>query len=230
MAIDFQKMFEDELVKSSAGYDEQIKGYENAQAEEQKALEAQRDNQEKKLQATRQSSQQDAYVSKRMAEKNMPQLLAAQGITGGMAETTASNVFNNYLKAKTAADSTYSTANSDLMSNYMTNSASLKTKYNQLLGEARQKQRDDAFTRAQFAYQVALAEEERRKQEEERRRKEEAAASSKKKGKTSYTPKYTNPNTKKAGTKEFGGYISPYKTTSKYDKTYANAVYGNKWR
>ena len=26
-----------------------------------------------------------------MAEKNMPQLLAAQGITGGMAETTASN-------------------------------------------------------------------------------------------------------------------------------------------
>ena len=38
MAIDFQKMFEDELAKSSAGYDEQIKGYETSRDAEQKAL------------------------------------------------------------------------------------------------------------------------------------------------------------------------------------------------
>lgn len=211
MAVDFQKMFEDELAKSGGGYEEQIKEYQNSQKAEEQALQAQQALQQVKLQKDKQNSQQDAYVAKRMAEKNMPQMLAAQGLTGGMAETTASNIFNDYLKSNTAAENRYSTANSELQNSYTTNSAALKTKYSQLLSEARQKQRDDAFARAQFAYQAALEEEERRKQEEERRRKEEAAARNKKKGKTSYTPKYTNPNTKKAGTKEFGGYISPYK-------------------
>ncbi|MEA5002411.1 MAG: peptidoglycan-binding domain-containing protein [Christensenella sp.] len=161
MEKDFQKMFEEGLAKSGTGYDEQIKGYEQSQAAETAALETQRANQEKKLQAERQGSHQDAYVSKRMAEKNMPQLLAAQGITGGMAETTASNVFNDYLKSKTKADGIYSSANSELQNSFMTNNANLQTKYAQLLSEARQKQRDDAFAKMQWAYQAKNEEEDR---------------------------------------------------------------------
>lgn len=168
MDLDLEKMFNEEFAKSSGGYDEQIKGYEEAQVAEQAALEDQRNRRNQQLQADRLQSQQNAYVSKRMAEKNMPQMLAAQGITGGMAETSASNVFNDYLKAKTAANSTYSKANSDLEGNYMKNSTELKSKYTQLLNELRQKQQADSWEKMQWAYQAKVAEDERKKQEQEK--------------------------------------------------------------
>lgn len=204
---ELENMINEGLAASKGGYDEQIKGYQESQVKEMAALEAQRANQENKLKADRQSSQQDAYVSKRMAEKNMPQLLAAQGITGGMAETTASNVFNDYLKAKTKADSIYSTASNDLQSNFMTNSANLSTKYTQLLNEAQQKKRDDAWTRMQWAYQTAVAEEERKRQEQERA----AAAARKSSGRgTSRSNKSDKP-----GNQITDGYVSPYATQVK---------------
>lgn len=179
MAIDFQKMFEEELAKSGTGYEEQIKEYQNSQKAEEQALQAQQALQQVKLQKDKQNSQQDAYVAKRMAEKNMPQMLAAQGLTGGMAETTASNIFNDYLKSNTAAENRYSTANSEMQNSYMTNSAALKTKYSQLLSEARQKQRDDAFARAQWAHQTSVEEAERKRKEEEAKQAQAAKGGSK---------------------------------------------------
>ena len=175
MAIDLQQMFDDAFAKSSGRDDEQIKGYEAAQIAEQAALGNEVKQQDAKLQAERRQAWQNADTSRRMAENNIPKMLMAQGTAGGMSETTAAHVFNNYLKVKTAAENTYSKANSDLQGNYTTNNANMATRYAQMLGEAREKQRDNAWTKAQWAYRMKAEEEERKRQEEERARAEAAS-------------------------------------------------------
>lgn len=204
MAIDFQKMFEDELAKSSAGYDEQIKGYEASQAAEQKALDDLKAASIKKLEDSTYQAKRDAYSARRSAERELPQILAAQGITGGLTETTASGIYNDFLKAQNKANTTYTQSLADVENDYSKNVADLKTKWASLIGEAQQNKRNDAFAKAQWAYQAALAEEERRKQEEAQR----AAAASRRGG--GGGSGYTNPNTTNAGTKGYGGYINPY--------------------
>ncbi len=179
MELDLPKMIEEGLAKSGGGYEEQIKEYEEAQKAEEQALQAQQVLQQVKLQKDKQNSQQDAYVAKRMAEKNMPQMLAAQGLTGGMAETTASNIFNDYLKSNTAAENRYSTANSELQNSYMANRAELKTKYSQLLSEVRQKQRSEELSKMQWAYQASIEEKERKRKEEEAKQAQAAKGGSK---------------------------------------------------
>lgn len=162
--MDFQQFYEDELEKSTGGYDDQIAGYKAAQTAEEQALQATKEAQEKKLADERYKAQQDAYVTRRMAEKNLPQILAAQGISGGLTETTASNVYNDYLNAQNKANAAYNTANTDVGNTYSTNLAALKTKWAQAIGEAEQNKRNDAFARAQWAYQAWQAEEERKRQ------------------------------------------------------------------
>lgn len=171
--MNFEDFFQKQMTESGNGYDDQIAGYKASQTAEEQALEAQRATQAKKLEDERYKAQQDAYVARRMSEKNLPQLLAAQGISGGMTETTASNIYNDYLNAQNKANSAFSTANTEAGNNYTTNLASLKTKWAQAIGEAEQQKRTDAFAKAQWAYQAWQAEEERKRQEEERRRQEE---------------------------------------------------------
>lgn len=191
MAIDFRKMFEDEMANSGSGYDQQIADYRAAQAQGEKDLTTQRDTQIKKLADQQSQTKQDAYVARRLAEKNMTQFLAAQGINGGMAETTASNIYNDQLKAQNKANSAFSAASTEVGNAYSSNLASLKAKWAQAIGDAETKKREDSFQKAQWAYQMAIQEEERQRQEEER-----AAAAARGSGRVSSksptTPKLTD--------------------------------------
>ena len=103
------------LMESSKGFDEQRKQYQDAQAAEQAALgQAEGHCLQKRAQQELERASQEAYIARTMAGKKMPQMLAAQGISGGMTETTASNIFRDYLRSKSAADASYNTAMSDL--------------------------------------------------------------------------------------------------------------------
>lgn len=163
--MDFKQMYEEQLAKSGAGYDEQIAGYRQAQADEQASLEAQRAASQKELEDNRFTALQNAYGTRRMAEKNLPQFLASQGITGGLTETTASGLYSDWQNAQNAANTSHNKAITELKNSHMGTLASLKTKWAQTIGEAEQNKRNDAFARAQFAYQAYLAEEEKKKQE-----------------------------------------------------------------
>ncbi len=150
MAPNWDDIYRDKFNESSKGFDEQRKQYQDAQAAEQAALDKQRDTASKRAQQ-------------------------AQGISGGMTETTASNIFRDYLRSKSAADASYNTAMSDLQNSYMTNSSTLKSSWAQKQAELDQQQRSQAMEQAKFAYEIALKEEERRKQEEEERKRQEEA-------------------------------------------------------
>lgn len=175
MAPNWDDIYRDKFNESSKGFDEQRKQYQDAQAAEQAALDKQRDTASKRAQQELERASQEAYIARTMAGKKMPQMLAAQGISGGMTETTASNIFRDYLRSKSAADASYNTAMSDLQNSYMTNSSTLKSSWAQKQAELDQQQRSQAMEQAKFAYEIALKEEERRKQEEEERKRQEEA-------------------------------------------------------
>lgn len=47
---------------------------------------------------------QEAYINKMMTLKNLPQNLSAQGLTGGVAESTTAGLYNNYGNARNALE------------------------------------------------------------------------------------------------------------------------------
>lgn len=48
---------------------------------------------------------QEAYINKMMTLKNLPQTLSAQGLTGGVAESTTAGLYNNYGNSRNEIES-----------------------------------------------------------------------------------------------------------------------------
>ncbi len=170
---DWKQIYEDKFNESAKGYDEQKKQYEDAMASEAAALQKNKDTAMANAGKDFESASQQAYIARTMTEKNMPQRLAAQGITGGMTETTNANIFRDFLNSKNAANTAYSKAKTDLENNYMSSSAELKSNWTQKMASLDAQRQAQALEQARFAYQIAVEEEARRKQEEEERRKRE---------------------------------------------------------
>lgn len=137
---------------------------EEQRAAEQKALDAERDRQQGILDRNLFNANQQAYITRMQAQRDMPQQLAAQGIRGGATETTLNNIYNNYLNARNAAKSSYDESTGALSSNYNTNNASLGSKYAQMIADLDSEKRNQALTLAQIRYQQAVEEEERQRQ------------------------------------------------------------------
>lgn len=166
-------------------------------AAEQKALDTERNRQQGILDKNLWNANQQAYITRMQAQRDMPAQLAAQGIRGGATETTLNNLYNNYLNARNTAKASYDDSTGALSSNYNTNLASLGSKYAQMMAQLDSEKRTQALTLAQQKYQQALA-------EEEAARAAAAAAASRGGsggggGTTENTPSYANNDTNYAG-------------------------------
>ncbi len=227
---DWNKIYEEKFNESTKGFDEQRKQYEAAQAAEQASLDRMKQTSAERARKDMEDASRQAYISRVMAEKNLPQLLAAQGISGGMTETTRSNLYRDYLGGTGAARASYDRAMSDLENGYASDSAKLKTGWAQKQADLDQQQRNQAMEQAKLAYQIAVQEEERRRLEEERRLQEEerqrreaeaaAAAARSTRGKGG-TKNSTEPPSKKTVS---GGY-NPYITKNKNGSVNRSTVY-----
>lgn len=209
---DWKTIYEDKFNESSKGYEEQKKQYEDAMAAEQAALQKRYDTAKANAKDDLEKANQQAYIARVMAEKNMPQRLAAQGITGGMTETTASNIFRNYLNSRNAANTAYTKAAADLESGYMSDSTNIQSGWTQKMADLNTQRQAQALEQAKLAYQIAVEEEERRKREEE------ARARSRGKGTPTTTP----------GDKKEPKYVDLYEG-GKYARRVAYDEYMNNW-
>lgn len=166
------------LTESEPEYTKQKKYYEDAHAKERAAMDAVQAASDTSLKQTRDNALRQAYVSRRQNERSMPATLAAQGINGGMAETTASSILRGYQNARNAANSQYSQDKTTLDTNYNANVATLGSKYAQYLADLETRRRDDALAKAQIDYQQYQAAEDLRLQreqlEQERKQQEQA--------------------------------------------------------
>lgn len=113
------------------------------------ALEAQIDRavarmeaQRPKIQQQYEDSQRQAYIQSMQAKKNLPQQMAAMGMTGGAAESSMLNLENQYGNARNSYQQSYNNALedldaqiSDVYASGVENQAALEQQYRQLLAE-----------------------------------------------------------------------------------------------
>lgn len=81
------------------GVSMQVKALEKAMGNNKAALEAAYDASRGELESSIASAQQQAYVNSQKAMKNLPQAMAAGGYNGGVTETTAASIQNEYQNA-----------------------------------------------------------------------------------------------------------------------------------
>lgn len=81
------------------GVSMQVKALERAMGNNKDALEAAYDASRGELESSIASAQQQAYVNSQKAMKNLPQAMAAGGYNGGVTETTAASIQNEYQNA-----------------------------------------------------------------------------------------------------------------------------------
>lgn len=113
------------------------------------ALEAQIDRavarmeaQRPKIQQQYEDSQRQAYIQSMKAKKNLPQQMAAMGMTGGAAESSMLDLENQYGNARNGYQQSYNNALEDLdaqindvYASGVENQAALEQQYRQLLAE-----------------------------------------------------------------------------------------------
>lgn len=82
------------------------------------------------------SSLRQAYVNRMLSERNLGQLMSAQGLSGGATETTLANMLNNYGNARNAINTTTNKNLSDLEGNYNSSLAQAMQAYNSAVANA----------------------------------------------------------------------------------------------
>ena len=82
-------------------YSMQVDALQEAMRENKRALQAAYDESEQTLNDSIAEAQRQAYVNQQKSIKAMPQMMAAAGYSGGVSESTAANIMNEYQNALT---------------------------------------------------------------------------------------------------------------------------------
>ena len=119
------------------------------------------------LGTVREQAMRDAYVSQQKAMRDMPVTLAAQGIRGGMTESTYGNLLKTYQNSRNAATTSYNQQYGDLTQNYQNNMTELENAYRKSISDIKAAQNADAWARANDSWAAYLQEQaEKRAQEQ----------------------------------------------------------------
>ncbi len=76
------------------------------------------DNTKRKQTRQKEASLDQAYVSRKLSERDLPALMSAMGMHGGIAETTAARLKNSYDNNRQALESAYADSIGDLTLQY----------------------------------------------------------------------------------------------------------------
>ena len=123
------------------------------------SLTAQKDAQDKKLQTERDETLRQAYITQELNKRDLPAMMAAQGLTGGITETAATDILRDYRNSTNSSRKAYSDAYTDLSNTYDTNVAGVNSTYGQKIIDALAQKRSEAMQNAQIKYQIKQAEE-----------------------------------------------------------------------
>ena len=101
---------------------------------------------------SRDKAMREAYITREQSKRDVPTMLAQQGITGGATETTLSNLYRNYMNARNAANESYDTNKVTLDNEYQTNMLKLRDSYDDTIANL-----EDKKNAADIEYQQYLA-------------------------------------------------------------------------
>lgn len=80
-------------------------------------------------------TQNEAYINYMLSRRDLPQMMTAQGINGGAAESTLAGLANNYGNSRNEIDVGRNSSLTDLLQNYNANKASALQAYNSALAD-----------------------------------------------------------------------------------------------
>lgn len=131
----------------SSAYDKRGELHKNSYQSALEQLQAGYDSGARGVNANADNAQQQAYINAMMAQRDMPQALAAQGITGGASESTLADMRNSYGNSRNQIDTGRNESLTTLLDALNSNKASALQSYNTQLSN------DDA---QRMAYQMEL--------------------------------------------------------------------------
>lgn len=123
--------YDNALARINAAYDSASQSYGDIYNRGMGALNDSYKAQQDKLGKQANDSLRDAYVNRMMAEKALPQKLAALGISGGASETSLSDIVNRENTARANINRGWNDNLADLAANYSTNANNLFNAYQQ---------------------------------------------------------------------------------------------------
>lgn len=88
------------------------------------------------INADAENSLRQAYINRMLSQKNLGQMMRAQGLTGGATESTMAGLFNNYGNARNNINTTLNKNLSDLEANYQSNLSQAMQAYNSAVASA----------------------------------------------------------------------------------------------
>lgn len=90
------------------------------------------------LEEQRRRALQEAYISRMMNEKNLENILAGYGLSGGATESVLANMRNNYANNRNSVEQNISSLLNELLLNYANNISNARAKYNEGVMNAEQ--------------------------------------------------------------------------------------------
>lgn len=105
-------------------------------ADTESLLNSQLANSRNELEEARKRQLQEAYISRKMGEKNLADQLAAYGLSGGATESVLADMRNNYANNRNTVEQNVQNSLRDLLLNYLTNLSNARQRYNENLYNA----------------------------------------------------------------------------------------------
>lgn len=121
-------------------------------ADDEKAVTDRYNTSVNQLSKSRDKAMREAYITREQSKRDVPTMLAQQGITGGATETTLSNLYRNYMNARNSANESFDTNKVNLDNEYQSNMLKLRDSYDDTIANL-----EDKKNAADIEYQQYLA-------------------------------------------------------------------------
>lgn len=115
------------------------------------------DNSASTLLKNKDKALKEAYISKMKEQKDLPSILARQGLGGGVSETTTASLMRNYQNNRNSAEENYGTNKTNLDTQYGNDIAQVETGYNTDLANLKSSYASQIENAKQNAISLALS-------------------------------------------------------------------------
>lgn len=137
-------------------YNMQVSALQQAMGSNRDALEDAFYASKRELNNTIKDGQRQAYINQQRALKNLPQTMAAAGYNGGITESTAANISNEYQNALTDLERTKASELARLQTNLANGIADINTQYDLEIANALQQAQQYELQQEQWEEEMKL--------------------------------------------------------------------------
>lgn len=152
----YEDSYGQSMAALAAAYEQRARAYRQNLDDSYADLQRSYDMNEQKVQNSTLAGMQGAYVNMMQNRRDLPQLLSAQGISGGMSESTLAGIRNQYGNTRNQLNTERTQAITELMGQLEQGKSAARQQYNSLMAQdAAARAQQEMSLRIQLANQLA---------------------------------------------------------------------------